>query len=504
MKSLTPHFLAAAVLMTGCASFGPGSTQPIAAHGAKLVLSTRVTGGGYSVASVVAPYTKASVNHLVLKLFTLSGNTETAVSGAGGSPTTLDLGSAQLSTPITFGNLHANTTYRIRAYAYKNAGTAASDLISTADADSYVDVTLTDDDRPTMATLQVRLIDVTFSGSATSSQVTVTPGGYSAIGTESIGLGSDGTLGARVTTNALSPALGAQSVVRLGNYVYQLGGNTSSGRTTAIQQVTLDANGLVGNFATDPDSTLATAVDMAEVAVVGSKLYVLGGRDGSGGPITAIQQATINSDGTIGTFSTQPGTTSTARDGAAIYVSDSYVYLIGGHGTSGTLASIERAAINGDGSLGTFATVSATLSAPRQWCATAVMNGFLYLIGGAGSGGALATLERAPINGDGTLGAFESVASQMTIGRNAPTAAVIGSNLYVLGGWGPSTLQNGIERAPINADGSIGSFAVVNGITLSSARYTAAGLLVGDQYYVFGGDDGSVACTTNVDRFPIN
>jgi len=70
------------------------------------------------------------------------------------------------------------TTYRIRAYAYKAPGEDPKHLISTEGADSYTDVTLTQDDRPLSASLKVRLADVLFNGMATASGIVVTPGGY--------------------------------------------------------------------------------------------------------------------------------------------------------------------------------------------------------------------------------------------------------------------------------------------------------------------------------------
>ena len=59
-------------------------------------------------------------------------------------------------------------------------------MISTSDAASYTDVTLTSNDRPTLATLRVKLVDVLFDGQATSGGVAVTNGGYSTPGAEAI------------------------------------------------------------------------------------------------------------------------------------------------------------------------------------------------------------------------------------------------------------------------------------------------------------------------------
>lgn len=496
-------FTLAASLLVGCSDLPTKLPATSAGVGnAQLVLTTKVSDGGFSIAALISAYSKSSINHLQLKLFTLSGETETPANGPNGTPIVLDLTQSELESPVTISRLLPNTTYRIRAYAYKAAGTATADLISTGDANSYVDVTLTNDDQPTMSTLKVKLIDRAFSGTATSSGVAVTNGGYTGVGAETFGLGSNGTLSTRVAGTPLAQGVGGQGVVRVGNYVYQITGGIPGGWTNVVQRASLDANGILGNFEIVDGVTVNTARDMASFAVIGNYLYVIGGRVNTGSAVNTIERATINSDGTIGTFSTLADTTSTARHGAALYVSGTYVYLIGGGTNSGATATIERAAINSDGTLGAFSSVSgATLNATRAWPATAVIGGYLYLVGGINSVN-LASLERAPINTDGTLGSFETVSAAMTVARNAPSAVVLGTYLYVLGGYGP-TLQNTIERASINADGSLGSFAAVGGLTLSSTRYGHRGLLAGNHYYVFGGDNGATSGVTDVDRFTI-
>ncbi len=63
---------------------------------------------------------------------------------------------------IVFKNLHPNKTYRFYARAYKSDGTQISD-----DASSSLDLALTTDDRPTVGTLPLRLLDQVFNGATT-------------------------------------------------------------------------------------------------------------------------------------------------------------------------------------------------------------------------------------------------------------------------------------------------------------------------------------------------
>ena len=179
MKYLIIPALAGTLFLGGCAELMGNTGAPVvqAENRASIVVRTQVLSGGVRTAAVPR-LTADSIDHLVLKIFELAGTTETPVLDEEGKEVTADLTRNQLSNLITFSKLKPQTTYRIRAYAYKAPGTAPENLISTNDAGSYVDVEILVDDRPTVTTLKVKLIDVDFDGKGTFQGVTVTPGGY--------------------------------------------------------------------------------------------------------------------------------------------------------------------------------------------------------------------------------------------------------------------------------------------------------------------------------------
>lgn len=172
------------LLLSGCMMAPPIS------HTGTLVLKPQVIAGQYGNHTVVPFYSQASIHHLLLRLYSVNGGEN----DLGLQKTLLN---AQLDNPIVFSNLKANTAYRIKAYAYLSDDT----LISTTDGSSNTDITLTDDDHPTLTNLQVKLIDRPFSGQATST-VVVSPGGYSPVGSESL------VIPKLVTTLAGSGAVG--------------------------------------------------------------------------------------------------------------------------------------------------------------------------------------------------------------------------------------------------------------------------------------------------------
>lgn len=142
-----------AILATGCASVN------LLQH-PTLVVKPAIA--GYSAMSTISPYTAASIDHLNVQLLLLPGGTLV---------TQKTLSNSDLGNTLTFSNLKAQTGYRIQASAYL----ASDELISIASG-SYVDVTLTNDERPTLTSLPVKLMDRPFNGEATASGLVVTPG----------------------------------------------------------------------------------------------------------------------------------------------------------------------------------------------------------------------------------------------------------------------------------------------------------------------------------------
>lgn len=160
----------------------PGTQVSRSRQKADLTVVPDVQSGGYKTMAVVNNYTKASINHLVIHISRMNDGVEEPLLDDLGNPVQVDLLNSDLDSPITFSNLFLNTTYRIRCLAYKAPGEAAKDLISTMDESSYLDVSLTNDDRPTIANLKVKLIDVEFSGQGTAAGITVLPGGFAEAG----------------------------------------------------------------------------------------------------------------------------------------------------------------------------------------------------------------------------------------------------------------------------------------------------------------------------------
>src|SRR6185436_15650870 len=117
---------------------------------------------------------------------------------------------------------------------------------------------------------------------------------------------------------------------------------------------------------------------------------------------------------------------------------------------------------------------------------------------------AVKTIEAATISPDGTITSFAKQAAGMATARASHATAVVGNYVYMLGGFYGGTASS-IERATIAADGSLGTFAVVAGVNLSTPRTSHIALVLGKYLYAVGGKDtADVALLASIDRVALN
>lgn len=255
-------------------------------------------------------------------------------------------------------------------------------------------------------------------------------------------------------------------------------------------QVSVLRDASLGSFAAGP-SLSVPRYGQTQV-VVGSHLYEIGGYNQISGILATIDQAPIAADGTLGTFSAFSSSLTTPRYGAAAIVIGNYLYVIGGFDGS-ALASVERAPISG-GAVGIFTLVSGVnLVTARYHMASLVLGNYLYVIGGGNgvSDGAnpLSSIERAPIFADGKIGTFATVPATLSTARTGLQAMLVGNQLFVLGGNGPGpTALASIEVSAVDASGNLTGFAPAP-VSLTVPRYGPVVASLGTTLYVIGGNN---------------
>lgn len=250
-------------------------------------------------------------------------------------------------------------------------------------------------------------------------------------------INGDGGLGTPFEVTSLPTARHSLGAAAYDGRIYVVGGNTGMGSLNSVLVADVNADGTLGAWtATTPLPTpMLTSMG---VAVFSNRLYVVGGTGLSSQPMASVFFAPIQSDGTLGSWTTSTALPS-ARTSVSAVAWDGYLYALGGYNYTlgGTLTEVLVAPIAADGSVGQWSGV-ASLPAPRAMHAAVAVHGAVYVMGGEqASDPASAKVVVAPFQHDGSLGAWtETTALPGT--REGSSATSYGDSLYVTGGDGCS------------------------------------------------------------------
>jgi len=325
--------------------------------------------------------------------------------------------------------------------------------------------------------------------------------------------GSNGDIGTFSTTGQaqLPQGLTVHSTVTaiIGGtvYIYVLGGYSSSGGgyQSTVYKGTIDSNGDVGTFDTTNQGQLPQTLDnhtTVTATISGTTyIYVLGGYSSSGGSDqSTVYKAPIDGSGNIGVFDTSNQgqlpqaldslTTVTATAGGT-----TYIYVLGGY-NNGDQSTVYKATIDSNGDIGTFDTTNQgqlpqVLDSHTTVTATADGTTYIYVLGGY-NGSGQSTVYKAPIDGSGNIGVFDTTNQgqlpQDLYIHTTVTAIIEGTNyIYVLGGYNNGD-QSTVYKATIDpSTGNIGTFDTTNQgqIPQSFESFTTVTSTIGGTNYVY-------------------
>ena len=179
----------------------------------------------------------------------------------------------------------------------------------------------------------------------------------------------------------------------------------------------------------------------------------------------------------------------TKRAGAAAVVENDTIYMIGGVDGRNFLRTTEYAKMRADGSLGDWQ-AGPMLNEERGFIDAIVRGDYIYVVGGGnGPNGEhlLRSVERAKINADGSLGAWETEQNQMLTPRRCSKVLAVGQFIYSLGGFA-GTLLDTVERARFMPDGHLGEWELEDQ-HMTIPRYIDTVKSMHDALYVIGGHD---------------
>jgi len=229
-------------------------------------------------------------------------------------------------------------------------------------------------------------------------------------------------------------------------------------------------------------------------------LYVIGGVDNQGNYVKDVEFASIEKDGGLGPWKT----TSSINQGRfylASAIVGEYVFILGGgSGPTGDenapIASVERAHINPDGSLGNWEIVSHT-QLPRRGLKTAVVGNHIYAIGGY-SGVFLRSTEYATVELDGTLSEWTLDPHEANLDRYIHSVASVKNRIYLLGGHVQNSSQisyGDVESTKITPSGELSSWEIERS-KLLQARFIASAFALDHWLYMLGGHNGGTRLKT--------
>lgn len=268
---------------------------------------------------------------------------------------------------------------------------------------------------------------------------------------------------------ALAPSVGCSLITdtdHLRNGVRDAGGDGSTARDGGE-----DAGGDVADAATD--------------AATPSRLFIAGGAVGSMHP-SDVLASDVSGAGTLGAWSPASDLPASAlANGVAR--SGPYVYVVGADDVGNASKTVRVAKITGT-TLSDWA-LGAPLSAARLKLAAVATDKFLYAIGGEVGSTVLTDVEVAPIQADGSLGAFTKTTS-LPAPRLGHAAATAGDRIWVMGGSdapsGGSTSASILE-AKIQPSGGLSAWTTLSTAVLPSAPYAPFAVVANHTLYVVGG-----------------
>jgi hypothetical protein len=183
------------------------------------------------------------------------------------------------------------------------------------------------------------------------------------------------------------------------------------------------------------------------------------------------------------------------------------LYYIGGQVAAATAqTAVYYSTPNGSGVPAAWSTASNVLPAARSQLSTAVYNGRIYATGGFS--GANATPQTSvyyspDLSAGGNIGsAWTTNGTSFQLARSGHKTVAYGNNLYVLGGFDGTNYLLDVQFAPINANGSVGTWvyaASLPQLARQGDAFASNGFM-----YVFGGRSAASTCTANTYVVPIN
>ncbi|GEM_PF-2857284 len=256
-------------------------------------------------------------------------------------------------------------------------------------------------------------------------------------------INNDGTLGTWKTSNTLPFGYNSidytKSIVANG-YIYTMGGADSTNGTSTVLYNKPNTDGSFGSWAST--TGMIGGRVSSGIAAANGYIYIVGGLNYSGTLQRSVIYAKVNADGTLGNWTTNAYNVGQSVRYNSAVISNGTMYVLGGEYGGNTTASstVSYARLNSDGSIGAFSTSTVSLLSPFKAHKSVVANGYIYTFGGQNDGGVgLSTVSytSTPRSYFGTnidlLGLASSTVGDVNGGNGSTGGSIFAGNIFSAG-----------------------------------------------------------------------
>ncbi|MFC1601944.1 Kelch repeat-containing protein [Pseudomonadota bacterium] len=287
---------------------------------------------------------------------------------------------------------------------------------------------------------------------------------------EYIRVADQGALSEWSSGSALNTERGFFAAVRHKNFVYAVGGGQGDhGKILldSVERAEIQPDGTLGEWSTE-QFKLNTKRRCTKVAVIGNHLYAFGGFGGI--LLDSVERAEILPDGTLDEWAVLTDTMNVARYIHGVKKVRNRVYMVGGHDKEKGvgITDVEWSQEDSEGWLESWQ-FSKPLQTGRYGLATIQFGDYLYALGGLDGAAYLDSIEKAKIDEDGNLGAWEFTTPLLSQ-REGMSTLSLNNTVYIIGGTNLAGYKRSIEYAWFNEKGDIGYWTTAKEAEIAKAK----------------------------------
>ncbi len=291
-----------------------------------------------------------------------------------------------------------------------------------------------------------------------------------------------------ISPERLPQPVAAASLVGNPQWLLLAGGQTSpSDVTSSLLRGQIAGNGQPGGWMSS--GTLDRARAAAGVHLFNDRIYLIGGWSGSA-PLRSTKYAAVDTAGNVGVWQDGP-----ELPGGRYYfgstIHNGMLYVAGGWDGMGPRAEVFLASVTPEGGLSSWLPAT-SLPRPLVGLTLTAFGGYLYAIGGNDGSASSTRVYRAPLDPDGTPGAWAEVGA-LPAPRSYHAAVVASNRLVILGGLSGSTSNTStatVYAAALITEGALGPWSTEAPLPRPLDRHAAVVATVpncGEVIYIAGG-----------------